>query len=57
MAAVIGVVGIVEAPFRIANGFLADRKITSVYNQFAAELFLAGACTFISAVVPGLPGE
>lgn len=57
IAAVMSAIGVTEAPFRIANGFFADKKVMTAYNQYTAAMFIAGAAVFCGAVMPGLSGE
>lgn len=49
-------VGCLEVPARIANGYLADKKIMSTTEQYMICALITGVTSLLSCLIPGLSG-
>ena len=49
--------GVLEILMRIFNGWFADRKLISSYNQLAISMAITGVCALLCAVISGTAGR
>ncbi|XP_067951282.1 monocarboxylate transporter 12-B-like [Watersipora subatra] len=50
------IAGVGEIPSRIANGFLADKKLVTITTQYALAMLISGLMCLICAFISGLAG-
>lgn len=56
VALVLAISGILEIPFKIANGYLSDRKLMSPMTQQAVYMVITGVAALLCALISGLVG-
>ena len=57
MATLLTVAGGIEIPFRIFNGWLADKRYTSAYTQMTINMLLVGIGAIVCGAVSGVAGK
>ena len=57
VATLLTVAGGIEIPFRIFNGWLADKRYTSAYTQMTINMLLVGIGAIVCGAVSGVAGK